>query len=342
MTIKGELALMRKDVDRNPTEKQIKAGNYKKGHIRINGFGITIENPRGSWRRGVDKNGKKWEVKMANDYGYFTRTIGKDGDQIDCFIGPNPSSKKIFVVDQLNPSREFDESKVMLGFDNIKDAKNGYMSNYSRGWKGFGNITEVDEETFKTWLYDGKRQRKPFGEYKEIKESNINENVMTVDERELMNIITESVRKVLFENDFNADNDFDDDDDFYRDDEEDYGISDDEISNIAGMGDGENGEKAFSQFQDLKTEVDPEQDKHINNALNGKIDRPIQYQNISYTTDLNDEDEYDNQLMDKIEDMGGEINIDENGKVVIIVPETGADTIEAFFDENEINNERIK
>ena len=105
---------------------------------------------------------------MNNDYGYFTKTLGKDGDQIDVFIGPKLKSEYIYVVDQVNSKGEFDESKVMLGFTNEKDAKDAYMSNYSKDWKGFKKITQVDIDTFKEWLYDGKRQYKSFYEYKNI------------------------------------------------------------------------------------------------------------------------------------------------------------------------------
>lgn len=163
-----QLVDARKDVDTNPSEKQKEAGNYRKGHITINGFEITIENPKGSMRSGIDKQGKEWSVKMENDYGYFTKTLGKDGDHIDVFVGPKLDSQMIFVVDQNNEDNEFDESKVMLGFENEKDAKKAYMSNYSKGWKGFKNITSVTLDNFKEWLYDGKRQLKPFSDYKEI------------------------------------------------------------------------------------------------------------------------------------------------------------------------------
>ena len=159
---------VRNDVDTNPSDKQIEAGNYKKGHVNILGFNITIENPKGSIRSGIDKNGNEWSIKMNNDYGYFTKTLGKDGDQIDVFIGPKLKSEYIYIVDQVNSKGEFDESKVMLGFTNEKDAKDAYMSNYSKDWKGFKKITQVDIDTFKEWLYDGKRQYKPFYEYKNI------------------------------------------------------------------------------------------------------------------------------------------------------------------------------
>ena len=85
--IKDELEKQRKLANTNPTEKQKKAENYKMGHIRINGFQISIENPKGSYRRGKDSSGKEWKALMHHDYGYFTKTVGKDGDAIDVFIG---------------------------------------------------------------------------------------------------------------------------------------------------------------------------------------------------------------------------------------------------------------
>jgi putative uncharacterized protein (fragment) len=166
----ADIAEAVKDVDIEPTEAQKKAGNYKKGHVKIQGFDITIENPKGTIRKGVDDNGKAWSTEMKNHYGYFKNTEGKDGDHIDVFIGDNPNSKRIFVVDQVNPkTKEFDESKVMLGFDTEDEAKKAYLSNYSKDWKGFKDITYVDVDTFRNWLYDGAKQRKPFGEYSNIR-----------------------------------------------------------------------------------------------------------------------------------------------------------------------------
>ncbi len=168
---KAEVRTKIKDEERrvnpSPTEGQKEAGNYQKGHVKVQGFDISIENPKGSMRSGTDATGKKWEQKLNNSYGYFRRTEGYDGDQIDVFLGSNPASEKVFVVDQNKPgTEEFDESKTMLGFDNAEQAKDAYMSNYESGWTGFGAITEVPAEDFRKWLYDGARQRKPFSEYK--------------------------------------------------------------------------------------------------------------------------------------------------------------------------------
>ncbi|GHU86103.1 hypothetical protein FACS1894153_2530 [Bacteroidia bacterium] len=155
-----------KETDTNPTEAQKKAGNYKMGHVNIQGFDISIENPKGSVRSGVSEDGKKWSNKMANTYGYFGKTESKDGDHIDLFLGNNPLSDKVFVVDQVNPEDgKFDEHKVMFGFDSIEDAEKAYYANYEKGWQGLGNITETDVETFRKWVKSDGRRIKPFAEY---------------------------------------------------------------------------------------------------------------------------------------------------------------------------------
>lgn len=155
-----------KKVEPNPTEGQKEAGNYKKGHVTVQGLDITIENPKGSVRSGIDKNGKRWSVTMNNTYGYFKRTTGKDGDHVDVFLGENIHYPRVFVIDQNNEEGSFDESKVMLGFDSAEQAQSDYMKNYSPGWKGFGAITESSLEDFRTWLNDGARQNKAYSEYK--------------------------------------------------------------------------------------------------------------------------------------------------------------------------------
>lgn len=151
--------------DTAPTEGQKQWGNYKKGHVTVQGFDITIENPRGSVRSGVAPDGSAWRQTMNNTYGYFKRTKGKDGDQIDVFLGDNPTSSAVFVVDQINPDGSFDEHKVMLGFDTEEQARAAYLANYEDGWQGLGNITTVGVEAFRRWLDNGTRKRKPFAEY---------------------------------------------------------------------------------------------------------------------------------------------------------------------------------
>ncbi|NOR88597.1 MAG: methyltransferase, partial [Bacteroidales bacterium] len=159
------------EVNTNPTEKQKEAGNYKKGHVKVLGIDIAIEQPKGSVRKGTDENGREWESEMKNTYGYFKRTKGKDGDQIDVFLGDNLESKKVFVVDQVNDKKELDEHKVMIGFNNAQEAEQAYLSNYEKGWQGLGAITETDLSTFKKWLGNGTRKQKAFADYNIVKKN---------------------------------------------------------------------------------------------------------------------------------------------------------------------------
>lgn len=142
-----------------PSEAQIKSGNYKKGHLNLHGMNISIENPKGSYRKGTDRDGKSWKTKMCANYGYVKGTIGKDKDHIDIFIGPNHDSDKVFVVNQNNvKDGKFDEHKCMLGFCNHADAVKGYLDNYDKDWEkkgGIGSVHSADMKQFKHWLKNG-------------------------------------------------------------------------------------------------------------------------------------------------------------------------------------------
>lgn len=98
-----QIEAARQEVDKNPTEAQKEAGNYKKGHITLDGYDISIENPKGSIRRGTDASGREWQQEMHNDYGYIRMTEGPDGDHIDVFLSDNPTEGNVFVVDQVRP-----------------------------------------------------------------------------------------------------------------------------------------------------------------------------------------------------------------------------------------------
>ena len=160
--------------DTNPTDGQKKAGNYKKGHVQIGAFDISVEQPKGSVRRGKDADGKEWESKMNNTYGYFRGTEGVDGDHIDVFLSNDIdgwNGRKVFVVDQYNPDGTFDEHKVMLGFNDADDAKSNYLANYEKGWENGRRIdvSTTNLEDFEKWISSSHRKTKPFAEYKGVK-----------------------------------------------------------------------------------------------------------------------------------------------------------------------------
>ena len=166
------------DVNTEPTEAQKEAGNYKKGHVQVGTFDITIEQPQGSVRRGTDANGKQWESKMHNTYGYFRGTEGVDGDHIDVFLSNDIdgwNGRKVYVVDQYNPDGTFDEHKVMLGFNDMDEAKSDYLANYENGWEDGRRIvvSATNLEDFEKWIDSSHRKTKPFAEYAGVKKETV-------------------------------------------------------------------------------------------------------------------------------------------------------------------------
>lgn len=161
------------ETETNPSDAQKESGNYKKGHIKFGGYDYTIENPKGSTRSGKDANGKEWKVTMHDTYGYIRGKFGKDGDHLDMFINDKADLDNwdgdVFVVDQVNPDGSFDEHKVMYGYDSMNDAEKAYLANYSKGWKGLGNITGASKTEFDKWLDTSNRKLKPFADYAKVK-----------------------------------------------------------------------------------------------------------------------------------------------------------------------------
>ena len=168
-TVAAAIAEAEEATEVNPTDAQKEAGNYKKGHVRIDGYDITIENPKGSVRRGTDASGKQWSVTMNNTYGYIRGTEGVDGDHIDIYLSDDPANGNVFVIDQVKADGTFDEHKVMYGFASAEEARDNYLANYSEGWTGLGTISEVTKDEFKKWVESSHRKTKPFADYKNVK-----------------------------------------------------------------------------------------------------------------------------------------------------------------------------
>ena len=140
-----------------PSEEQIKSGNYKKGKVKLHGLTVAIENPAGSIRSGVTPDGKPWSTKLKHHYGYIKGTVGADKDHVDVFLTPQaPHASLAWVIDQKNKDGSFDEHKVVLGPDNVQAAKDAYLANYQSGWDGFGAMTAMTMEQFKSWVAGGK------------------------------------------------------------------------------------------------------------------------------------------------------------------------------------------
>lgn len=100
--------------------------------VTFAGFPVCIESPKGSYRYWTDTDGTPGKTKMRFNYGYIEGSHGTDGDSVDVYLGPNPDAQWVYIVHQ-NKKPDFvqyDEDKVMLGFDSANHAHDAYLSLY--------------------------------------------------------------------------------------------------------------------------------------------------------------------------------------------------------------------
>lgn len=120
--------------------------------IKVGGLIACIENPRNSIRHAKDGS---WKIKMPHHYGFIKGSKGADGDEVDCFIGPNLKSNRVFVINQVDQKGNFDEHKCMMGFNSPTQAKQAYLDSYKPGWDGLGSMHAMHVNEFKTWIETG-------------------------------------------------------------------------------------------------------------------------------------------------------------------------------------------
>lgn len=115
-----------------PTDAQIKAGNYPKRKVAWNGLTLAIENEAGSVRRGTKPDGTPWQTRMLFPYGYVLGSEGVDGDHVDVFLGPDEAAPLVYVVHQrkVGDWDQYDEDKAMVGFSSEDDARAAFLACY--------------------------------------------------------------------------------------------------------------------------------------------------------------------------------------------------------------------
>lgn len=159
MSLAAHINEQARAVNLNPSDGQKKAGNYQKGHVRVHGLDISIENPKGSYRSGVSpSSGKPWKSRLPHHYGYIRKTEGGDGDHLDVYLGPHLKSPDVYVIDQHDLDSGFwDEHKAFIGFGSMAQAKKAYHAAFSdgRGNDRIGHIARLSVPEFKEWLKTG-------------------------------------------------------------------------------------------------------------------------------------------------------------------------------------------
>lgn len=156
-------------VNHNPTTGQRDAGNYSKRHVTVHGLDISIENEKGSTRRGIGKNGKPWACVLPAAYGYFKRSVAADGEHVDVYLGPHKTSRKVFIIDQIDADTgKPDEAKVFLCFGSKAQVIALYKKAFSdgKGMDRLGAIHEMALPDFKVWLKNPDQTTKPIRKIK--------------------------------------------------------------------------------------------------------------------------------------------------------------------------------
>jgi hypothetical protein len=134
--------------------------SYQLPVSEIAGLQIVIENQAGTIR-----SGEGWSVVMPCAYGYIRRVGSAEGadEYLDCFVGPNTSSRDVWVVDAVNPETgKFDEHKVILGAKTSHEALDYFRKAYDDGAaRRIGAVTHFDmsELRYKNWIARGDKRR---------------------------------------------------------------------------------------------------------------------------------------------------------------------------------------
>jgi ribosomal protein L37AE/L43A len=159
MQLQAEVSLVAHSKDTPVVNKRIKS----------HGLSVTIEHPRGTLRKLHDDAGNVvYKQHMHSSYGYINNTKGRDGDEVDCFIGPMKNAKFAYIVHMLDKGpvvqeRE-NEDKVFLGYPSADAAHTAFLLHYPKEF--FGGMTTLPMADFKKKLKTAKlphREKKIHG-----------------------------------------------------------------------------------------------------------------------------------------------------------------------------------
>lgn len=100
--------------------------------------------------------GRKHSKKLRSGYGHIRGTKSADGEALDCYIYPGllkdepEGSDRLFQISQISPEDgDFDEFKLMVGYSNLKAAKEAYLQEMPIEF--FGGIQEVTLESLEQY-----------------------------------------------------------------------------------------------------------------------------------------------------------------------------------------------
>lgn len=132
-----------------------KIAGVAKKQVTWQGLRMKIEHEPGDMRSGKSKDGKSWERKMFDSYGYIpgTKGMAADGDAIDIYFSHAPVDGPVFMVRQVKKDTgAYDEDKYMVGFGSFGAAKEAYLR-HMPAW-AYGTMSQIGKtfDDFKSYL----------------------------------------------------------------------------------------------------------------------------------------------------------------------------------------------
>jgi site-specific DNA-adenine methylase len=116
-----------RQVDPKATSKYYARKADAKKKVEFQGIPIVIDRPKGFVQEGTSEDGTPWTREYKTDYGFIPSTKGGDGEGLDVFVGPKADSHNAFWFTQTKADGSFDEYKVVLGADDLAEAKKIYL-----------------------------------------------------------------------------------------------------------------------------------------------------------------------------------------------------------------------
>jgi hypothetical protein len=117
------------------------------------GLPVSIENRKGSIRRGIAADGAAWQMRMQVPYGRLPWSISNDGESCDVFLGPVRDAPEAYIIRTLTPPeyQVYDEDKIFLGYASLRDAQVCFLDHY-KDPRRMGYAFALDMATFKQRL----------------------------------------------------------------------------------------------------------------------------------------------------------------------------------------------
>lgn len=118
--------------------------------IDFQGVKVSIDRPSGFVQKGTDPEGNEWSRTYTADYGFIPKTNGGDGGSLDVFVGPSEKSAQAFMVSMIKADGAFDEYKLFLGYDTVREALDVFKAHIPQRF--FGGVSELSVGAVKSLL----------------------------------------------------------------------------------------------------------------------------------------------------------------------------------------------